>query len=146
MGDPIRVAIVDDNERSRRAVREWFDGTSHVAIVGERPGGPEVLRWLRQVQPEVLLLDVAALPAEQIRETAAWARVIILHLPEQEPLVLEALRGGALGHLDKTNAHASQAIAAVRAAYRGAAFLSPAMAGRILDEVSARQRRDHERR
>ncbi len=142
MGDPIRVAIVDDNERSRQAVREWFDGASNVAIVGERPGGPEVLRWLRHVQPEVLLLDVAALPAEQIRETAAWARVIVLHVPDQEPLVLEALRGGALGHLDKTNAHSSQAIAAVRAASRGVAFLSPAMAGRILDEVTRKLHRE----
>ncbi len=146
MGDPIRVAIVDDDEQSRQAVREWFDRASNVEIVGERPSGPEILRWLRRVQPEVLLLDVAALSVEQIREAASWAKIVILHVEGQEPSVLEALRGGALGHLDKANTRPSQAIAAVRAVRRGTAFLSPAMAGRILGEVSARRQQNQERR
>ncbi len=146
LNEPIRVAIVDDDPSFRQTVCRWLEGVEGVEIVGEMAGGPEVLHRLREVQPEVLLLDVAALSVEQIRAAAAWARIIVLHVPEQEPLVLEALRAGALGHLDKTNAHPSRASAAVRAASRGAAFLSPAMAGRVLDEVSARQRRGHERR
>ena len=126
---------MDDDSSFRQAVCGWLDGASDVEIVGETQGGPGVLHWLGEVQPEVLLLDIAALSAAQMREVTAQAKVIVLHLPGQEQLVLTALRAGALGHLDKGSVRPSQAIAAIRAARRGTAFLSPAMAGRILDEV-----------
>ncbi len=142
MNEPIRVAIVDDDPSFRQTVCRWLEGVECVEIVGEMAGWPEALHRLREVQPEVFLLDMATVSVEQIREAAAWAKVIVLHVPEQELLVLEALRAGALGHLDKTNTHPSQASAAVRTAHRGAAFLSPTMAGRILDEVTRRLHRE----
>lgn len=139
MDDPIRVAIVDDDGAFRQAVRGWFDGASDIVIAGEAQGGQETLQRLREVHPDVVLLDVAA-AASQVREISALARVIVLHLPGQEALTLEALRAGALGHLDKQNTRPPQAIAAVRAVSRGEAVLSPAMAGWIMDEVTRSRR------
>lgn len=140
MGDPIRVAIVDHDEGCRQAVCGWFDGAGDILIVGDAPGGPEMLRWLRGLQPDVVLIDMAAVSVAQVREVAAEARVIVLHTAGQESSVLEMLRAGALGHLDKREVRPSQAIAAVRAVHRGKAVLSPALAGRIVDEVVGRRR------
>ena len=136
MGDPIRVAIVDDEGGFRQVVRGWLDGAGDILMVGDAQGGQEIPRWLGEVRPDVVLLNVTAAPASQVRAVAAYARVIVLHGAGQEPLVLEALRAGALGHLDKHNIHPSQVIAAIRAVSRGEAVLSPGLAGRILDEVA----------
>ncbi len=146
LNEPIKVAIVDDDPSFRRTVRGWLDGEGDIEVIGDMQEDPLVFHWLRQIRPEVLLLNVTALSTAQIREAATLARIIVLHTAEQESLALDALRAGALGHLDKEKTRPSQAIAAVRAARRGAAFLSPAMAGRILDEVSARRQQNHERR
>ena len=140
MGDPIRVAIVDDDEGFRQAARGWFDGASDVLIVGEVQGGQEIPRWLCKVQPDVVLMDVTVVSAAQVRQVAALAGVIVLHRAGQEPLVLEALRAGALGHLEKPDIRPAQVLAAIRAVSRGQAVLSPALAGRIVDEVAERYR------
>jgi len=143
LDDPIRVAIVDDDGAFRQAGRGWFDGAGDIVIVGTAQSERETLHWLYEVHPDVVLLDVAA--ASQVREISVLARVIVLHLPGQEALALEALRAGALGHLDKQNTRPPQAIAAVRAVSRGEAVLSPPLAGWMLDEITQRRRQsDHE--
>lgn len=140
LDNPIRVAIVADDGLLRQTVRGWLEDASDVRVVGEAEGGPQTLQWLREVQPDVVLLDIAA-PTPQVREISALARVIMLHLPGQEPLVLEALRAGALGHLDKQNVQSLEAVAAVRTVSRGEAVLSSSLAGSILDEVAEGYRR-----
>ena len=141
VGNPIRVAIVEDEAETGQAVRGWFKGTANLLIVGEVRSNEETLRYLEEVQPDVVLMDVAAASAAQVRQVAALAGVIVLHTAGQEPGVLEALRAGALGHLDRQNVRPSQALAAIRAVSRGQAVLSPSVAGRILDQVLERRRR-----
>jgi DNA-binding NarL/FixJ family response regulator len=140
VGDPIRVAIVDHDEEFRQMVCEWLAGTDGILIVGEERGSQEVLCWLCQVHPDVALIDVTAASAAQVREVAACTGVIVLHERGQEMLVLEALRAGALGHLNRQTVRPPQAIAAIRAVSRGQAVLSPDLAGRIVDEVTERYR------
>jgi len=140
VGDPIKVAIVDDDEGFRQAARGWLDGAGDILIVGEAQSGQGMTRWLRQVQPNVVLMDVTAASAVQMRQVTALAGVIVLHGAGQEPLVLEALRAGALGHLEKHNVRPPQALAAIRTVSRGQAVLSPGLAGRIVDEVAERYR------
>jgi len=138
---PIRVVVVDD-EHCRRAVCGWFADTDDILIAGEAQNGVEVLPWLCQVRPDVVLIDVNAAEAEQMRRIAACAGVIVLHGSGQEALVLDAFRAGALGHLDKQNIRPPQAVAAVRAVSRGEAVLSPNLAGRIVDAVAERGRKE----
>ena len=145
MGDPIRVAIMDDEGGFRQVVRGWLDGADDILMVGDTRSGQEMLRWLHQVQPNVVLVDVAAASAAQVREMAACAGVIVLHGAGQEPLVLEALRAGALGHLEKQDVRPPQVLAAIRAVSRGQAVLSPALAGHILDEVAREYRKGNEK-
>ncbi len=143
MKSPVRVVIVDDDDGFRRRMCGWLNGAGDIRVVGDLRGGQETLRWLRQVRPDVVLIDVDAASAAQVRELAADARVIVLHGAGQETRVLEALRAGALGHLEKTDIRPAQALAAIRTVSRGQAVLSPALAGQVLDEVVLRLKREH---
>ncbi len=145
VGNPVRVVVVG-GEQCRQAVRGWLDGAGDILIVGEAPDGRDVLRHLREVHPDIVLVDVSAAPAAWVRETAAHAGIIVLHVAGQEALVLEALRAGALGHLDRQTTRPPQALAAVRAVRRGEAVLSPDLAGQILDEVVFRLRGENPQR
>ena len=143
MGDPIRVAIVDDEGGFRQVVRGWLDGADDILMVGDTQSGQEMLRWLHEMRPDVVLVDVAAASAAQVRDIAADAGVIVLHGAGQEMRVLEALRAGALGHLEKPDIRPAQVLAAIRAVSRGQAVLSPALAGQVLDEVVLRLKREN---
>jgi len=138
---PIRVVIVDTDGTSRQMARRWFEGVSDILVAGEGPGGQDIIGWLVHVQPDVVLMDVRAATAAQVRAVVALARVVVIHEAGQEALVLEALRAGALGNLDRQNVRPPQAVAAVRTVSRGEAVLSPALAGRIVEEVVGRQRK-----
>jgi len=144
MGDPIKVAIVDSDEGFCRMVREWLDETDNILLMEDVQRGREMLHRLHEMRPDVVLIDVAAASTAQVREVAAYAGVIVLHGAGQEPLVLEALRAGALGHLEKPELRPAQAIAAIRAVSRGQAVLSPGLAGRILDEIAESYHRKSE--
>jgi DNA-binding NarL/FixJ family response regulator len=139
VGEPIRVAVVDDAEHCQ-AVRGWLDGATDVLVVGEAQSGDELVAWLRRVRPDVVLMDVTVGRAV-VREVAGHAGVIVVHGPEQEALLLDALRVGALGHLDRCSAQPREVLDAVRAVSRGEAVLSPLVAGQIVDEVARRHRR-----
>jgi len=89
----------------------------------------------------VVLMDVAAASTAPVRAAAAHAGVIVLHGVGQEPPVLEALRAGALGHLEKPDLRPTRVLAAIRAVSQGQAVLSPSLAGQILDEVVLRLQR-----
>ncbi|MDW8102957.1 MAG: response regulator transcription factor [Anaerolineae bacterium] len=140
MNEPINVAIIDDDEEFRQAVCGWLEEMGDIRVVGSASGGSETIHWLRQMQPDVVLIDVGTASVAEIREVATHAGVIVLHREGQEPLVLDAFQVGAQGHLDKQNIRPPQIIAAIRAVSRGEVVISPTVAGQILDRVVSRMK------
>ncbi|HXK43320.1 MAG TPA: response regulator [Anaerolineae bacterium] len=110
-------------------------------VVGEASDGDGALVLVRDHRPDVLLLSLEALGSDgpetvaQVRALSPGTQVIVWNGSGQEHLVLEAFLRGALGHLVRGAAGPDDVIRAIRAVYRGEAVLSPALAGRILDEV-----------
>lgn len=135
MSDSIRVAIVGNDGAFCQMMAEWLGEAADIEIAGSASGGPQMLDWLGQIRPDVVLMDVTAASLTQVRQIAAQSGMIVLHGAGQELLVLKALRAGALGHLDRQNARPSHVIAAVRAVSRGETVISPAIAGLMLDEI-----------
>jgi CheY-like chemotaxis protein len=93
-------------------------------IVGEASDGLEAIQKARDLQPDLVLLDVA-LPklngidaAEQIRIVAPGAKILFLSLESSAGIVQEALRAGAHGYINKLNAD-SQLVPAVEAVFKG---------------------------
>ncbi|MCX6462895.1 MAG: response regulator transcription factor [Pseudonocardiales bacterium] len=136
----IRVLIVDDHPVVRDGLRGVLDGEPDMTVVGEAGHGAEALARVGDAAPDVVLMDlrmptmggVEAITA--LRATAPAVRVLVLTTFDTDRDVLPAIEAGATGYLLK-DVPREELLRAVRAAHRGEAVLSPAVAGRLMGQV-----------
>lgn len=136
----IRVLIVDDHPVVRDGLRGVLDGEPDMAVVGEAGHGAEALARVGDAAPDVVLMDlrmptmggVEAITA--LRARAPAVRVLVLTTFDTDRDVLPAIEAGATGYLLKDTPR-EELLRAVRAAHRGEAVLSPAVAGRLMGQV-----------
>lgn len=102
-----RVLIVDDHRLFRRVVREVLDEHPQLTVVGEAVSGATALALAKELQPDIIVLDMQ-LPdmngiavTRQLVETLPGTRVVILTMTSSDRLVVEAVRAGASGYLSK---------------------------------------------
>ena len=147
MNELIRVTIVGSDELFYQRTREVLESVDGITVVGERKGGQSATDLISETRPDVILLDLGALQAgglqivAEICDLFPATKVIVFNEEGQEPLVLEAFRQGAQGHLVKGKAQPAEIVEAIRAVNRGEAILSPGLAGSILDEVIQEHRK-----
>lgn len=147
MNHPIRVLIVDDDEALRRRVCEVIESAESITIAGQAQNGQEALALVRELRPDVILVDIGTSSTENLQTVAQISRsfpdvrIVVLNEDGQGQQVLDAFRKGALGHLRKESAQSAELVHAIHAAGRREAILSPDVAGHILDEV-ARERKN----
>ena len=129
---PIRVLIVDDHGVVRAGLNSLLSAEAEIEVVGEARDGNEAMRLARELQPDVVLLDIS-MPGpsgidvtRQLREELPTARVLILTIYEDEGLVRAALRAGAAGYVPK-RAIASELINAILAVSNGYGYVHPTM-------------------
>jgi DNA-binding NarL/FixJ family response regulator len=149
---PIRVLLVDDHAMVRRGLRSFLELLSDIEIVGEAENGRDGVAAVRELAPDVVLMDLL-MPeldgigaTEAIRADHPEVEIVALTSFIEEGRVTAALEAGASGFLLK-DADADDVAAAIRAAYRGEVHLDPAVASllarRVRDSAAARTD-DHE--
>jgi DNA-binding NarL/FixJ family response regulator len=137
----IRVLIVDDHPVVRDGLRGMLEREPDLAVVGEAADGVEALTRVGDGSTvDVVLMDLR-MPrmsgVEAIREIqhrAPNVRVLVLTTYDTDGDVLPAVEAGATGYLLKDTPR-DELVRAVRAAHRGEAVLSPAVAGRLMGQV-----------
>lgn len=137
---PITVVVATE-ARERKLWRSLLDPTEGIAVVGEVRTGVKVLAAAARLRPNVLLLDFkrprldVLVPLPAIRLQSPRTKVILLTTPQtSETLILQGLKRGAHGYLDKA-AVPTFLVKAVRAVDAGEAWVPRRMVSKILDEL-----------
>jgi two-component system, NarL family, response regulator LiaR len=136
----IKVLLVDDHAVVRQGLRMFLSLDAELDIVGEAGNGEEGLALARQLQPDVVLMDLLMPGLDGIAATAVIRRelpeteVIALTSVLEDRLVVDAIRAGATGYLLK-DTNADDLCRAIKAAAAGQVQLSPQAAARLMREV-----------
>jgi DNA-binding NarL/FixJ family response regulator len=134
---PLRVVLADDHLMFREGLAFTLGQEPDVVVVGEAATGAEALRLVDDLDPDVVLMDLAMpelgglAATRRLSEQGARARVLVLTMSEDDETVFAALRAGARGYLVK-GADPAQVGSAVRAVAGGHAVLGAHLAGRML--------------
>jgi DNA-binding NarL/FixJ family response regulator len=136
---PIRVLIADDHRIVRQGLRHVCELAGDLSVVGEAEDGQEAVQQARQLQPDVILMDInmplldGVQATRRVAEAGLSTRVIILTMFRQDRYVFEAIKAGARGYLLK-DVDEGDLVEAIRAVHRGEALINPGMAVKLLDE------------
>jgi DNA-binding NarL/FixJ family response regulator len=135
---PITVLLVDDQPLLRMGFRLILEGEDDLSIVGEASDGAEAVRQVRDLKPDVVLMDVRMPVLDGIEATraitaaGATARVIILTTFDVDEYAFAGLQAGASAFLLKDVAP-SELIQAVRVVASGDAVVAPRVTQRLLE-------------
>lgn len=128
----IHIVLADDHHLVRQGIRALLEKEDDLEVVGEAVDGREAADLVLRLVPDVLVMDIA-MPklngikaAQLLQEAGCPTRIVILSMYTEDFLVQQALKNGAKGFLPKGSV-AEELLLAVRAASRGAVYLSPAI-------------------
>jgi DNA-binding NarL/FixJ family response regulator len=139
----IRVLLADDQELVRSGFRLILELAEGIEIVGEAADGREAVRLAKELQPDVVLMDVRMPELDgieairRLRQAGVDARVLVLTTFDLDEYVYAAVRAGASGFLLK-DAPREQLVTAVQTVARGEALLAPAITQRLIERFVAR--------
>ncbi|WP_317441185.1 response regulator transcription factor [Streptomyces collinus] len=135
----LRVVVADDQTLVRTGFRMIIDARDDLEVVGEASDGREAVRLTRQLNPDVVLMDVRMPVVDgieatrQIADSGSPARVLVLTTWDVDAHVVAALRAGASGFLLK-DIRPAELVDAIRLTARGDALLAPTVLSRVLDQ------------
>ena len=135
---PVRVLLVDDQPLLRMGFRLILEGEDDLCIVGEASNGAEAVSHVRELAPDVVLMDVRMPVLDGIEATRAIAasdsdaKIIILTTFDLDEYAFAGLRAGASAFLLKDVAPA-ELISAVRVVASGDAVVAPRVTQRLLE-------------
>jgi DNA-binding NarL/FixJ family response regulator len=134
--DAVKVLLVDDHEIIRTGLRTLLQRERDMSIVGEASDGRRAVELVREVSPDVVVMDLTMPHLNGIdatRQSIAAkpsVRVIGLSASGDDRMVIEMLRAGAVGHVNKTAA-GNELINAIRTVLKGSFYFSPEIVARI---------------
>jgi DNA-binding NarL/FixJ family response regulator len=144
---PIRVLIADDQQLVRTGFRMILTTQSDLTVVGEASTGAAAIALTRELQPDVILMDIRMPDTDGIEATrqilaqtgGTPPRVLILTTFDLDEYVYDALRAGASGFLLK-DVPPEQLAAGIRMIHAGEAMLAPSVMRRLIEEFTTANR------
>jgi DNA-binding NarL/FixJ family response regulator len=141
----IRILLIDDFPLIREGFAAALEADPGLTIVGQADNGEDGLRLARELQPDVVILDLrmpemgGMTVLERLRSESAESKVLVVTATEKAQPLLDAVAAGASGYLTKrsTREELRQAVITV---YGGGSVISPMLAGHLLKEYSRASR------
>lgn len=145
----IKILLADDHELIRTGIRNLIGSNKDFSIVGEAGDGEESIRCVKELNPDVVIIDIS-MPklsgievTKHLREHFPSVKVLVLTMHENVEYVYQIFKSGAGGYLLK-NAGKDEIASAIYAVARGERFFSPRISELMLSEyMKQAERRDH---
>jgi DNA-binding NarL/FixJ family response regulator len=133
----IRVLLVDDHALLRAGLRSTLEGESDIAVVGEADSAEQAAVMARQLQPDLILLDLLlprrsgydAIP--ELRDVVPNTKILVVSSQAAPSSVRRALSAGAVGYLPKRSS-ARDLVTAIRLVAEGAGYVDPDLGARLV--------------
>ena len=138
MAGPYKILLADDHVMFRRGIRSLIQGMHNVEVVGEAGDGIELLALLRDIHPDLVILDISmpklrGLEAtREIKSLDPGIKVLILSMHKEREYLYQALTAGAEGYLLKEDAD-GELILAIETLRKGGTFISPLLSTQMAD-------------
>ncbi len=138
----ITILLADDHAVVRAGIKALLSREPDMEVVGEASTGREAVEMVRQLRPQVAVVDISMPEMDGLEATKAIrslgvpTQVVILTVHAQDEYLLRALQVGACGYVVKS-ATDTDLVEAVRLAARGEVFLYPSAVRRLLGEYLA---------
>jgi DNA-binding NarL/FixJ family response regulator len=143
-----RVVLVEDHVLVRSGIRSLLESSQDVQVVGEASNGREAVELVRQVKPQVVLMDVAMGELNGIEATRMITneepnvRILILSAHSDEEYIFEALKAGAKGYVLKSAAF-KELLNGIRDVAAGKNYVSPSLTAVVMEDYVRRAQGEH---
>jgi len=138
MEETLKILLVDDHTIVRQGLKALLDAHTGFTIVGEAENGREAVKKAQELNPDIVIMDIAmpvlnGLEAtRQIKRALPDTKVLALTMYNDEEYVFQILKSGASGYLIKETA-ANELIAAILSLQKGNPFFSPSISRKIME-------------
>jgi DNA-binding NarL/FixJ family response regulator len=138
MKKPFSIVIAEDHTILREGLKSLLASQPDLKIVGEAGDGLEAIRCVRDLRPDMILLDLSmprmtGLDAiKEIKRINPDIKIIVLTVHSSEEYILATLQAGADGYVLK-EAHSAELQTAIRHVLEGRRYLSPSISGTVID-------------
>jgi len=129
----IRVLVVDDHTIVRDGICALLSLAGDIEVVGEAANGSEALKIVKELDPNVVLMDIAMPVMDGLEATRRICkefprtRVLVLTQYDDQEYVFPVIEAGASGFISKAAA-SSELASGIRSVHQGDSYLSPAIA------------------
>lgn len=144
----MRILIADDHRLIRRGLQTLIEGEPDFVLVGEAGDSAETLRLAEELRPDIVLLDIS-MPGiggieitRRLHAVQPALRILILTVHEDESILREALRAGALGYIVKRAAD-GELLDALRCVARGDPYVHNSMTRALFQALQPVEPAEH---
>ncbi len=137
----IRVIVCDDQEIVCQGLTTILNNDPSIRVIATANDGGEALARIEEDQPDLILMDLkmpgmnGIQATRQIRQRFPQVKVLVLTTYDDDEWLFDALRSGAAGYLLK-DTPSTELIKAIKGTVKGNTFVDPAVAGKIINNLS----------
>mgnify|MGYP001226903676 CR=1 FL=1 len=145
----IRVVVVDDHKIVRQGIIAYLNTVQSIEIVGEASSGHEAVELVRDLQPDVVLMDLVMENGTGVDATKEIMRflpdckIIILTSYYDDEKVFPAIEAGAFSYLLKT-ASANDIVEAIHKAMNNENVIEPKVASKVISGIQGQSKKPHQ--